>query len=64
MREITREEEERMWREVREEFPHDLLMQEIHFVRLKLQLQMEGMTDEEQIKYINSFAQTVNINRQ
>jgi len=56
MREITQE-EERLWQEVREDFPHDLLMQEIHFVRLKLQLQMEGLSPEEQIRYINSYAQ-------
>jgi hypothetical protein len=56
MREITQEEEERCWREVREEFPYDLLMQEIHFVRLKLELQMDDMSPEEQIRYINSFA--------
>jgi len=48
-----------LWREVREEFPHDELMQEIHFVRLKLQPQMEDMSPEEQIRYINSYADNI-----
>lgn len=56
MREITREDEERMWREVKEEFPDDEMMQEIHFVRLQLQLRMEGMSPAEQVRYINEAA--------
>jgi hypothetical protein len=56
MREMTKEEAERLWMEVREEFPRDELMQEIHFVRMKMQLEMDDMTPEERIRYINSVA--------
>jgi hypothetical protein len=57
MREITSEDEKRMWLEVKEEFPDDEMMQEIHFIRLKLQLRMEGMSPAEQVRFINETAQ-------
>jgi hypothetical protein len=54
---LSETQREHLWDEVRAEFPGDELMQEIHFVQYKLQLQMEGMSDEEQIRYINSFGE-------
>lgn len=57
MREITQEDEDRFWRRVREEFPDDEMMQEIHFIRLKLQAEMEGMSPSERVRYINEMAQ-------
>ena len=56
--ELTRAQETRLWREVREEFPADAMMQEIHFVRRKLQLQMKNFSPQERIKYYNDAAKT------
>jgi hypothetical protein len=57
MREITHADEERFWRKVREDFPDDEMMQEIHFIRLKLMAEMEGMSPAEQVRYINEMAE-------
>jgi hypothetical protein len=57
MREVTREDEERFWRKVREDFPDDEMMQEIHFIRLKLMAEMEGMSPVERVRYINEMAE-------
>lgn len=48
---ITAEQERRLREEVREEFPDDEMMQEIHFVRLIHYLQTKDLTPEEQINF-------------
>ncbi|HUT55285.1 MAG TPA: hypothetical protein VM658_17985 [bacterium] len=51
MIEITEEQKKQLWNEVREEFPDDEMMQEIHFVRLMHYLQTKDLSPEEQIKF-------------
>ena len=52
---LTKEARDRLWEEVREEFPHDETMQEVHFVRLVHFLQTKDLTAEERVKF---FAQS------
>lgn len=51
MRKITEAEKKRMWAEVREEFPDDEMMQELHFVRLMHYLQTKDLSPAEQISF-------------
>ena len=48
---LTKEARDRLWEEVREEFPHDETMQEVHFVRLVHFLQTKDLTSEERVKF-------------
>jgi len=48
---ISEAEKKRLWAEVREEFPDDEMMQEIHFVRLMHYLQTKDLSPEEQISF-------------
>lgn len=48
---LTKEARDRLWEEVREEFPHDEMMQEVHFVRLIHFLQTKELTPEERVKF-------------
>ena len=48
---LTKEARDRLWEEVREEFPHDETMQEVHFVRLVHFLQTKDLTPEERVKF-------------
>jgi len=51
--ELTEELKERIWKEVREEFPDDEMMQEIHYVRLLHYYQTLDLSPEEYIKFFN-----------
>ena len=48
---LTKEARNRLWEEVKEEFPHDETMQEVHFVRLVHFLQTKDLTAEERVKF-------------
>ena len=48
---LTKEARDRLWEEVREEFPQDETMQEVHFVRLVHFLQTKDLTPEERVKF-------------
>ena len=48
---LTKEVRDRLWEEVREEFPHDEMMQEVHFVRLVHFSQTKDLTLEERVKF-------------
>jgi len=52
---LTKDVRDRLWEEVRGEFPHDEMMQEVHFVRLVHFLQTKDLTSEERVKF---FGQT------
>ena len=53
MKELTEADREKLWEEVREEFPGDEMMQEIHFIRLLHYHQTKGMSAEERISFYN-----------
>lgn len=48
---LTKDTRDRLWKEVREEFPQDEMMQEVHFVRLVHFLQTKDLTPEERVKF-------------
>lgn len=55
MSKLTKEEINRLWDEVKVEFPHDEMMQELHFVRLVHYYQTKNLTPEERVQF---FAQS------
>ena len=48
---LTKDARDRLWKEVREEFPQDEMMQEVHFVRLVHFLQTKDLAPEERVKF-------------
>ncbi len=52
-REVSSEERDALWAQVRAEFPHDEMLQEVHFVRLLHAVKMEGFSKEERISWFN-----------
>ena len=48
---LTQAEKDRLWDEVRAEFPHDEMMQQVHFVRLVHYYQTKNLTPEERVKF-------------
>lgn len=51
MKKLTESEKEQLWKEVREEFPGDEMMQEIHYVRLLHYHQTEKLSRKERILF-------------
>ncbi len=51
MKQLTDIEKEKLWEEVRKEFPDDEMMQQIHYVRLLHHRQTEGFSSQERIKF-------------
>jgi hypothetical protein len=54
MRQITEEEKKMIWKEVLEEFPDDITMQEVHYVHLLHYYQTKGMTSKERINFYSN----------
>ena len=52
-RKISSSDQEALWKQVRDEFPDDEMMQEVHFVRLLHAAQLEDFTLEERAEYFN-----------
>jgi hypothetical protein len=52
--ELTETEKEKLWEEVRKEFPDDEMMQEIHYVRLLHHHQTKGLPPREIIQFFGS----------
>jgi hypothetical protein len=57
VRELTQAEKRKLWEQVREEFPDDDVMQQVHFVRLVHHLQMQDLTVRERIEWLSSLPQ-------
>lgn len=51
MRILSEQEKNRLWKEVREDFPDDETMQQVHYVRLIHRALTEGMSREQQIRF-------------
>ena len=51
MRHVTDAEKHDMWESVRQEFPDDDTMQQVHFVRLLHQRQLEGLPLAERVRF-------------
>lgn len=61
---LTKVEKERLWKEVKEEFPNDEMMQQVHYVRLLHHLQTKGLSPKERIRFFgNSKVQRKSQNR-
>ena len=52
-RQLSEAERHALWAEVRAEFPHDEMMQEVHFVRALHAAQLRDFTADERVKYLN-----------
>ncbi len=53
------EKTDKLWEKVKEDFPCDPALQQVHYARLKIQAATEGMSPEEFIKYIKAKAKKV-----
>jgi len=51
---LSDDERQGLWREVRDEFPDDEMMQEVHFVRPLHRLQTKGLSREQRLRFFNS----------
>ena len=51
MRELTKVEKEKLWKEVRKEFPDDEMMQGIHYMRLLHHHQTKGLSPQELTRF-------------
>jgi hypothetical protein len=58
MRDVTEPEKQRLWEEVRREFPEDEMMQEVHYVRLLHHLQTAGMSSRELAAFYQAACRT------
>jgi hypothetical protein len=56
-KELTEVEKRRLWDEVREEFPDDEVMQQVHFVRLVHHLLMKDISVPERIEWLSCIPQ-------
>lgn len=51
MGEVTSSEKEKIWEEVRKEFPNDEMMQELHFIRQMHNQQAKEMSLDERLRF-------------
>jgi hypothetical protein len=63
MRQFTDEEKKMIWKEILEEFPDDVTMQEVHYVRLLHYYQTKDMTPRERIVFFSNFQKENKENR-
>ena len=61
MRKVTQAERERIWKDVRKEFPNDEMMQEIHFIRQVHYLQTKDSSMEERLRFFESSIQKTSV---
>ncbi len=57
MRKVTQAEQDKIWEDVRKEFPNDEMMQEIHFIRQVHYLQTKDSSMEERLRFFESSIQ-------
>jgi hypothetical protein len=53
LRELSEAERQALWASTQAEFPHDAMMQEIHFVRALHAAQLRAFTRNERVEYLN-----------
>ncbi|MCE2435380.1 MAG: hypothetical protein J4F29_21035 [Candidatus Latescibacteria bacterium] len=51
---VTQAEQDKIWEDVRKEFPNDEMMQEIHFIRQVHYLQTKDLSMEERLRFFES----------
>ncbi len=56
MKELTETEKAKIWEDVRNEFPGDEMMQQIHFVRQLHYFQTQDLSVEERIRFFGGSA--------
>ena len=61
MRKVTQAEQEKIWEDVRKEFPNDEMMQEIHFIRHVHYLQTKDSSMEERLRFFESSIQKTSV---
>ena len=61
MGEVTPSEKEKIWEEVRKEFPNDEMMQELHFVRQVHYLQTKEMSLDERLRFYSGERQKTSV---
>ncbi len=55
MKQLTDIEKEKLWEEIRKDFPDDEMMQQVHYVRLLHHRQTEGLSSVERIKFFEHY---------
>jgi len=53
VKELTEAQKKRLWDEVQAEFPNDVVMQEVHYVRLLYYHQTKGLSPTERVRFYN-----------
>ena len=61
MRKVTQAEQDKIWEDVRQEFPNDEMMQEIHFIRQVHYLQTKDLSMEERLRFFESSIQKTSV---
>ena len=61
MRKVTQAEQDKIWEDVRQEFPNDEMMQEIHFIRQVHYLQTKDLSMEERLRFFESSIQNTSV---
>ena len=61
MRKVTQAEQEKIWEDVRKEFPNDDMMQEIHFIRQVHYLQTKDSSMKERLRFFESSIQKTSV---
>lgn len=61
MRKVTQVEQEKIWEDVRKEFPNDEMMQEIHFIRQVHYLQTKDSSIEERLCFFERSIQKTSV---
>ncbi|MCD4844529.1 MAG: hypothetical protein K8R25_08590 [Methanosarcinales archaeon] len=61
MKKLTEEEKNRLWEEVKEDFPDDDMMQEIHYVRLMHHYLTKNLSQEERFQFYSNLRKIQNI---
>ena len=61
MRKVTQAEQDKIWKDVRKEFPNDEMMQEIHFIRQVHYLQTKNSSIEERLCFFERSIQKTSV---